>query len=163
MHVLVSTGEVAAFAEDHRRAGRRVALVVGAFDLLHPGHLRVLAGARALAETVVAAVLGDEAVAAAEGPGRPFMPAAERAEIVAALWSVDAVCLLTPSTGDELLRALRPDVLVTGPECRAWDPRVPLLVESLGGTVAHIDPEVPWSTELLIGRVRALPRPPASP
>jgi rfaE bifunctional protein nucleotidyltransferase chain/domain len=77
--------------EEWRRAGQRVTLANGNFDLLHVGHVRYLRGAKALGGKLVVAINSDESVRALKGEGRPLMPAEERAEIVAALADVDAV------------------------------------------------------------------------
>ena len=74
-----------------RRAGERIVLANGNFDLLHVGHVRYLRGAKELGGKLVVAINSDESVQALKGEGRPIMPAGERAEIVSALADVDAV------------------------------------------------------------------------
>jgi rfaE bifunctional protein nucleotidyltransferase chain/domain len=86
-----------------RRAGERIILTNGCFDVLHVGHIRYLRGAKALGGRVVVAVNDDASVRALKGEGRPRMPAAERAEIVAALEPVDAVVIF-PDQGHRLHR-----------------------------------------------------------
>ena len=82
---------VEARARDRARPAATIAFANGCFDLLHVGHVRYLQGAAAEADRLIVAVNDDAAVAALKGPGRPIMPAAERAEIVAALRGVDYV------------------------------------------------------------------------
>jgi D-beta-D-heptose 7-phosphate kinase/D-beta-D-heptose 1-phosphate adenosyltransferase len=92
-------------------ANRRLVLTNGIFDLLHVGHLRYLRQARALGDFLIVGVNADTAV---HKPGRPLVPAGERAELVAALDPVDAVVIFDAPTADDLLRALRPSVYVKG-------------------------------------------------
>jgi rfaE bifunctional protein nucleotidyltransferase chain/domain len=89
MPEILSLDEVVLAVAPSRERGARVVLANGCFDVLHVGHVRYLRGARALGEVLVVAVNGDEAVRALKGEGRPAMPAAERAEIVAAIEGVD--------------------------------------------------------------------------
>jgi glycerol-3-phosphate cytidylyltransferase-like family protein len=112
------------FAEDqladllasHRRAGRRVVLFVGAFDGLRARHARALEEAAALGGVLAVAVKEDEPIRRAKGDGHPRHPAAERAEVVAALACVDYVTRTADDGPERLLRALRPDVYAKGPE-----------------------------------------------
>jgi rfaE bifunctional protein nucleotidyltransferase chain/domain len=94
-----------------RRRGERIVLTNGIFDLLHVGHLRYLRAARALGDLLVVGVNADAAV---HKPGRPLVPAAERAELVAALEPVDHVVIFEERTADHLLRHVRPDVYAKG-------------------------------------------------
>ena len=92
-----------------RQAGRSLAFANGCFDLLHVGHIRYLQAAAAEADRLIVAVNDDEA-AGAKGPGRPILPAAARAELVAALRGVSYVTIFHEPTVTELLLLLRPDV-----------------------------------------------------
>jgi rfaE bifunctional protein nucleotidyltransferase chain/domain len=94
-----------------RARGTRIALTNGVFDLLHVGHLRYLRQARSHADVLVVGVNADAVVAK---PGRPLVPQAERAELVAALEPVDYAVIFSTPTADSLLRELRPDVYVKG-------------------------------------------------
>jgi len=89
----------------------RIALTNGVFDLLHVGHLRYLRQARRHADVLVVGVNADAVVGK---PGRPLVPQAERAELVAALEPVDYVVIFATPTADWLLRQVRPDVYVKG-------------------------------------------------
>lgn len=106
--------QVRRLVEVARERGRIVALCNGVFDLLHVGHVRYLEAARAEADLVVVAVNGDESARALKGPGRPVTPAVERAELVAALWCVDAVTVFEELDVGPVLRALRPHLHVKG-------------------------------------------------
>jgi len=97
--------------EQARQRGARIVLTNGVFDLLHIGHLRYLRQARGAGDVLVVGVNADSAV---NKPGRPLVPEAERAELVAALEPVDYVVIFGESTADDLLRAIRPDVYVKG-------------------------------------------------
>src|SRR5207249_11703180 len=97
-----------------RAAGARVVFTNGCFDLLHPGHVRYLAAARALGDVLVVGLNDDASVRRLKGPGRPVLAAAERAEVLAALASVDHVLLFAADTPLTVVRAVTPDVLVKG-------------------------------------------------
>ena len=97
-----------------RAAGCRVVFTNGGFDGLHVGHVRMLQEAATLADVLVVAVNSDESVAAAKGPGRPVLPAAERAELVAAVAGVDLVFVFPDRTVDRQLRTLRPEIHAKG-------------------------------------------------
>src|SRR4029453_19416965 len=101
-------------AESWRAQGKRVVLANGCFDLLHVGHVRYLEGARALGDVLLVAINDDVSVRRLKGPGRPIMPAVERAELLAALAAVDAVVVFEGDTVDALVRRLRPDVHAKG-------------------------------------------------
>jgi D-beta-D-heptose 7-phosphate kinase/D-beta-D-heptose 1-phosphate adenosyltransferase len=92
----------------------RVVFTNGVFDLLHPGHVDVLLGARRRGEALVVGVNSDESVRRLKGPERPIRSAPERCYVLAALEAVDAVVVFDEDTPRELIRALRPDVLVKG-------------------------------------------------
>ena len=100
--------------EEWRRAGERVTLANGNFDLLHVGHVRYLRAAKALGGKLVVAINSDESVRALKGEGRPVMPAEERAEIVAALADVDAVVVFPELDVRPIIREIRPDVQAKG-------------------------------------------------
>ncbi len=97
-----------------QREGRRVVLANGCFDLLHVGHLRYLSDARARGDLLVVAVNTDESVRRLKGDGRPWIPLAERVEILLALTCVDRVLAFDEPDLEATLRALRPDVHAKG-------------------------------------------------
>lgn len=134
----------------HRRAGRRVVLTNGGFDLLHVGHVRALEEAATLGGVLVVAVNDDATVRAAKGPGRPVVLARERAELVAALQCVDYVVVFGEPTVDGLLRLLQPAVHAKG---RDYTPdTIPEQATSreLGIEVAIVgDPKMHSTTQLL--------------
>jgi len=141
--------EVAAEVERLRAAGRKVALANGVFDLLHVGHVRYLEGARALADALVVAVNTDRSTRQYKGPGRPIVPEAERAELVAALACTDWVLIFDEPDARAVIRALRPDVHVKGTDYTPETVPERDEVEAYGGTVAVAgDPKDHSTTEL---------------
>jgi rfaE bifunctional protein nucleotidyltransferase chain/domain len=133
-----------------RRAGRTVALANGIFDLFHVGHLRYLEGARALADVLVVAVNSDASTRRNKGPGRPVVPEAERAEIVAALACVDHVVVFGSKTVVPLIRKLRPDLHVKGTDYTPETIPEAAEVARYGGRAAVAgDPKNHSTTDLL--------------
>ena len=106
--------QVAREREQWRAQGRTVALANGVFDLLHVGHVRYLQGARELADVLVVAVNSDASTRAYKGPGRPYIPEMERAELVAALACTDRVIIFDEPNVRGIIRALKPDLHVKG-------------------------------------------------
>ena len=111
---VVSLAEAAALARQARARGERVVLANGCFDLLHVGHVRYLEGARALGDRLLVAVNADRSVRALKGEGRPVLGEAARAELVAALASVDAAFVFDAPDVHAVLRELRPHVHAKG-------------------------------------------------
>lgn len=105
--------------EEWRRAGERVTLANGNFDLLHVGHVRYLRAAKALGGKLLVAINSDESVRSLKGEGRPVMPAEERAEIVAALADVDAVVVFPELDVRAIIREIRPDIQAKGTDYTA--------------------------------------------
>lgn len=144
-----------------KAAGRRIAFANGHFDLLHVGHLRYLQDARAEGDVLVVALNGDASVARLKGPGRPIVPAAERAELLAALNPVDFVVIFDEDTPAGLLARLRPDVHCKGTDYGTPE-RVPEyeVVRSYGGRTALVGDPKDHATSDLIAKVRSLPEKP---
>jgi D-glycero-beta-D-manno-heptose 1-phosphate adenylyltransferase len=140
-----------------REAGRTVALANGCFDVLHVGHVRYVQGAAAEADRLVVAVNDDESVAALKGPGRPILPASDRAELVAALRGVDYVVTFGERTVARLLRLIKPDV-----HCKGTDYTIDAVPErsvvlEYGGRTAIVGDPKNHATRELIERI-ARPR-----
>ena len=104
---------------DWRRQGLRVGFTNGCFDLLHPGHVRLLAGARAACDRLVVGLNSDASVTRLKGPGRPVQPAQPRAEVLAALEAVDLVVVFEEDTPLALIERVKPTVLVKAAITRA--------------------------------------------
>jgi rfaE bifunctional protein nucleotidyltransferase chain/domain len=155
MGVVLSQPELAARLAELSARGRRIAFANGHFDLLHVGHLRYLRAARAEADALVVAVNGDAAVARSKGAGRPLVPAAERAELVAALEPVDFVVIFEEDTPAGLLARLRPDVHCKGPDYGSPE-GVPEyeVVRAYGGRTVLVGDPKDHATSDLIARIR---------
>ena len=142
-----------------RRAGDRITLANGCFDLLHVGHVRYLHAARELGGKVVVAVNSDESVRALKGEGRPLMPAEERAEILAALADVDAVVVFSEKDVRAIIREIRPEFHAKGTDYTAETVPERAEVEACGGRVVIVgDPKNHSATEII--RSRLAPRKP---
>jgi len=135
------------------RIGSRVVLANGCFDVLHVGHVRYLAGARELGDILVVGINSDEQVAIQKGPGRPVLPAIERAEIVAALESVTYVTIFDEPTVEQLLLTLKPDVHAKGTDYTTESVPERDVVRSYGGQVAIVGDPKDHSTTEIIARV----------
>ena len=150
MAALVSLEEAERLASAWRRAGKRIVLANGCFDLLHVGHVRYLRAARALGDALVVGLNSDTSVTRLKGPGRPLMPVAERAEIVGALAAVDAVVVFEEDTAEPLIARLRPDVHAKGTDYTADSVPERNAVLAAGGRVAIAgDPKDHSSKDLI--------------
>lgn len=133
-----------------REAGSKIILANGCFDLLHVGHIRYLEGAKGLGGFLVVGINSDRQVAALKGPGRPFMPEHERAEIVASFRSVDAVTIFDEPTVEELIKAIRPDFHAKGTDYTTETVPEREIVKAYGGRVAIVgDPKDHSSSGLI--------------
>jgi rfaE bifunctional protein nucleotidyltransferase chain/domain len=137
-----------------QQAGQTVVFTNGVFDLLHAGHVRYLSAARAEGDRLVVGVNTDETVRAAKGPDRPVHPAAERAELVAALKVVDLVVVFPEATPAALIDAVQPDVLVKGADWPLDQIVGRETVWAKGGRVVRVPTELGHSTTGLIGKIR---------
>jgi rfaE bifunctional protein nucleotidyltransferase chain/domain len=150
---IVTEAELVELVAADRRAGRTIAFANGCFDLLHVGHVRYLDGAKREGDRLVVAVNDDGSVRMLKGPGRPLLPAAARAELVAALRSVDYVTLFGERTVAQLLRRLQPDV-----HCKGTDYTVDTVperdvVRAYGGRIAIVGDPKDHSTRDLLARI----------
>ena len=153
---VATRAEAARACAQARAKGLRAVFTNGCFDVLHGGHLALLEGARASGDFLVVGLNSDEGVRALKGSGRPIVPEAERAEVLAALRTVDIVVLFDEPTPRELVLALRPDVLVKGGD---YTPDTIVgrdEVESWGGRVVVVPQVAGRSTRSLLDEVRAL-------
>ncbi len=129
-----------------------IVLANGCFDVLHAGHVRYLQGARALGDILVVGVNSDTHVAKLKGEGRPILPQAERAEIVAALQAVDLVTIFDEPTVTELLLAVKPEVHAKGTDYTEETVPERDVVRSYGGRVAIVGDPKDHSTSEIIRR-----------
>lgn len=142
--------EITRFAAERRAAGESIVLANGCFDLLHVGHVRYLAAAKELGDVLVVGINSDRQVAMLKGPGRPAVPAEERAELIASLRFVDAVTIFDEPTVTELILAIRPDVHTKGTDYTEANVPERDVVLSIGGRVAIVgDPKDHSSSEII--------------
>ena len=154
---ILSRSELRQRVEEWRRAGERITLANGNFDLLHVGHVRYLQGAKALGGKLVVAINSDDSVRALKGEGRPLMPEQERTEIVAALADVDAVVVFPELDVRAIIREIRPDVQAKGTDYTADSVPERDTVAECGGRVEIVgDPKDHSTSEIL--RTRLSPR-----
>ena len=111
---ILTADEARAIAKEMSERGRKLVFANGCFDLLHVGHVRYLAAARALGDALLVAINGDESVRALKGEGRPLNGESDRAEVVAALASVDYVVVFPEVRATALLEKVRPAIYVKG-------------------------------------------------
>jgi rfaE bifunctional protein nucleotidyltransferase chain/domain len=154
---ILSRNELRQQVERWRHSGESITLANGNFDLLHVGHVRYLGAAKALGGKLVVAVNSDDSVRALKGEGRPLMPGHERAEILAALASVDAVVIFPELDVRAIIREIRPDIHAKGTDYTADSvPERDTLAE-YGGRVAIVGDSKDHSTSEII-RSRLSPR-----
>jgi cytidyltransferase-like protein len=176
---VVSQTELILQRQEWKRNGKRVVCVAGAFDLLHPGHVRLLEQARGLGDILTVALQSDESArvaseqsskligapsvpspvtAARNFAARPITPAAERAEILAALAAVDFVAIFDEPTAGEFIARLAPDVLAQGGEAGSSENAYADddAVTAAGGHVVRLPLEPGYSTSRLVERISQL-------
>jgi rfaE bifunctional protein nucleotidyltransferase chain/domain len=158
MGVFYERPELIAARAQWRSAGKTVVFTNGCYDLVHPGHVRLLEQARSLGDILVLALNTDASVRRFKGPKRPVMPEMERVEVACSLASVDAVVLFDEDTPRELIAELLPDVLVKGAD---WTHFIAGReeVEAAGGKVLPLALEPGYSTTGVIERILALGQP----
>jgi len=155
---LIPRKEVRALGDRLRAEGRRIVFANGCFDILHVGHVRYLEGAKRAGDVLVVGVNSDRAVAALKGKGRPILPEAGRAEMVAAIESVDYVAIFDELTAAEILRDLLPDVHCKGTDYTEQTVPEREIVKAFGGEVRIVgDPKDHSTRELLAEIVRRTP------
>jgi rfaE bifunctional protein nucleotidyltransferase chain/domain len=137
-----------------RTAGARLVFTNGVFDLLHVGHVRYLAQARALGDALVVAINSDRTVRELKGPDRPVFDQAERAEILAGLRYVDYVVVFDEVSPRSLIKELLPDVLVKGGDYQLDEIHGREEVEAAGGKVISLPFVAGASTSLLLDRMK---------
>jgi D-beta-D-heptose 7-phosphate kinase/D-beta-D-heptose 1-phosphate adenosyltransferase len=148
-----SLEEMVRIREQLRRERKMLVFTNGCFDLLHAGHVRYLNQARALGDALVVGLNSDASVHTLKGKGRPIIPEAERAEILAALSSVDYVFVFDDLTPQRVIDALVPDVLVKGADWGISEIVGRQTVENAGGVVRNIPLVEGTSTSAIINKV----------
>ncbi len=145
MGVVVSRDKLLDLRRVWREQSRKVVFTNGCFDVLHPGHARLLEAARGLGDVLVVAINSDQSVRDLKGPSRPILPENERAAVLASFAAVDAVTVFGEETPCPLLEKLLPDVLVKGSDWSHWIAGREI-VEDAGGKVVPIPVEPGYST-----------------
>src|SRR5881275_2978353 len=152
--VILDREELRRVREDLRARGRRLVFTNGCFDLLHVGHVRYLEAARQLGDALLVAVNSDRSVRALKGAGRPVMNERERAELLAALSSVDFVTVFDEESPRALIGEVLPDVLAKGGDYAPEEIHGREEVESAGGRVVALPFIEGASTTNIIERVK---------
>ena len=149
---IVDRARLVELTNNARSSGQKIILANGCFDVLHVGHVRYLAGAKALGGFLVVGINSDKQVGKVKGNGRPVQPQADRAEIVASIAYVDAVTIFDEPTVEELIRAIRPDFHAKGTDYTEDSVPEREIVKSVGGRVAIVgDPKDHSSSEIIAG------------
>ena len=143
-----------AVAERARAAGKRIVFANGTFDLLHVGHVRYLEGARREGDWLAVGVNSDRSVERAKGPSRPILPEAERAEIVAALGTVDAVSVFDEDSPAALIAAIRPHVHAKGTDYTADTVPERDVVAACGGRTVIVGDAKDHATTDVIAKIK---------
>ena len=156
MAEIVDRDEVVSRCAALRAEGRRVVLTNGAFDLLHVGHVRALQDAASYGDVLVVAVNDDASVRHNKGPGRPIVPATERAEVLAALGCVGLVHIFPEPDVCAILRAIRPHAHATGRDYSVETGPERATAIEVGAEIAIVGDEKDHSVTDILSRVRAL-------
>jgi len=154
MGLVVSEADLSAVVARERAAGHSIAFANGCFDVLHVGHVRYLQGAKAEADRLIVAVNDDGSVARLKGEGRPILPAADRAELVAGLRDVDYVVVFPDTTVERLLTLLKPDVHCKGTDYTVDTVPERAVVAAYGGRTAIVGDSKQHATRDLVSRIR---------
>lgn len=153
---IVSQEELVQIVGREGRGSRRIVFTNGCFDLLHPGHIRLLEEARSFGDILVVGLNSDSSVRGVKGESRPLIPEAERAEVLAALAAVDFVLVFAEPTPRELIARLLPDVLVKGSDWGLGEIVGREEVERAGGRVISIPLQPGYSTTGILQKIVAI-------
>jgi D-beta-D-heptose 7-phosphate kinase/D-beta-D-heptose 1-phosphate adenosyltransferase len=152
--IVTASGDLAAHLADWRKQGLRVGFTNGCFDILHPGHVKVLTAARGACDRLVVGLNSDASVRRLKGEGRPVQDERARAEVLAALEAVDLVVLFEEDTPIRLITEIKPSVLVKGGDYVRETVVGHEIVEANGGVVMLVDILQGHSTTSLVNRAR---------
>lgn len=157
MAEILDRAALAARVAEARAAGKTVAFANGCFDILHAGHTRYVEAAARQADLLIVAINDDASVRQLKGEGRPILPAADRATLVAALRWVDFVVVFSELTVGPLLAALRPDVHCKGTDYTVETVPERDVVNGYGGRIAIVGDPKDHSTQALLQRIANQP------
>jgi D-beta-D-heptose 7-phosphate kinase/D-beta-D-heptose 1-phosphate adenosyltransferase len=152
--IVAAGGDLAAHLSDWRKQGLRVGFTNGCFDILHPGHVKVLTAARGACDRLIVGLNSDASVKRLKGADRPVQDERARAEVLAALEAVDLVAIFEEDTPIELINRIRPSVLIKGGDYTREQVVGYEIVEATGGEVVLVDILPGHSTTSLVGRAR---------
>lgn len=151
---IISREEAGEIARENKAAGRKVVFTNGCFDIIHAGHVRYLAAARALGDFLIVGLNSDDSVRGFKGLDRPVNGEEDRAEVLAALGAVDYVVIFADRTAEGLVAEIRPDIYVKGGDYRIEDLPEAQVAAAHGGRTVLI-PEVPGrSSSNIINRIK---------
>lgn len=152
---IVELEDLSGRCEKLRSAGKRIVATNGCFDLLHVGHVRYLQAARALGDVLIVGLNGDRSVHELKGAGRPLMTQHDRAEILAALESVDLVTVFPEIRATKFLAAVRPAVYVKGGDytSETLDQEEGMILKDVGAAIRLIPFEKGYSTSGLVEQI----------
>jgi D-glycero-beta-D-manno-heptose 1-phosphate adenylyltransferase len=155
---IVDQDRLVSISESMRKQGRKLVLTNGCFDLLHLGHVRYLQAARSLGDSLVVALNGDDSVRSLKGNGRPLNSAQNRAEVIAALQSVDHVVIFPELRVTRLIEQLRPAIYVKGGDYStlSLNPEERAALEKVGAQVQIVPFEPGYSTSKMISQIKQL-------
>lgn len=153
VHKIKTFNQILQARNQLREQGKKLVFTNGCFDILHVGHVRYLNKARSFGDILVIGVNSDRSVREIKGKGRPIMPELERAEVLAAIASVDYVFIFDDSTPQRIIDAIVPDVLVKGADWDIPDIVGRATVEKAGGIVCNITLVEGSSTTQIINKV----------
>ncbi len=154
MGIFYSRDELVRARSEWKAAGKKVVFTNGCYDLLHPGHIRLLERARSLGDILILALNSDASVQRLKGRSRPLIQQAERAEVSLGVEAVDAVTLFDEDTPRELISVVLPDVLVKGSDWAHWIAGREE-VEAAGGVVMPLSLEPGYSTTGIVETILA--------
>jgi rfaE bifunctional protein nucleotidyltransferase chain/domain len=153
---ILSFDKVEKFCDDLRKSGKKIVFTNGWFDILHLGHIRYLKQARDLGDYLFLGLNSDSSTRALKGPERPVQSEGDRAEILSSLRTVDAVCVFSEATPLELIKKVKPLILVKGGD---WSPEKIVgkaEVEAWGGKVLSLSFIEGHSTTSILAKIKKL-------
>jgi D-beta-D-heptose 7-phosphate kinase/D-beta-D-heptose 1-phosphate adenosyltransferase len=153
-HKIISIEELPTLLDRQRRAGHRIVFTNGCFDLLHPGHIELLAFARSQGDVLVVGLNSDRSVREIKGDSRPIYPAADRARLLAALENVNYVVVFDDPRAEKIIRHVRPDILVKGEDWRGKTVDGADFLATYGGRVVLAPLLEGHSTTRVVDRLR---------
>jgi len=152
--MLINTMDIEKFCDILHQAGRKIVFTNGCFDILHAGHVRYLEQARACGDYLILGLNTDQSVQQIKGPQRPLNNELDRAEVVGALKSVDAVVLFGEQTAEVLIAKVKPDVYVKGGDYTLDTLPEAKIVQAYGGRVEFINMVEGRSTTNIIEKIK---------